>query len=101
MAEPSCPGDCPGCSSNPDRKPQTLTPQQVNDDSLLRGGPLALAAGYVFALPLAVLIAAQFALASRLGEWGALGVGVGAATILMIPAILHLRVRRRGKEEAA
>jgi len=101
MTEPnganSCPASCPRCT---EILPGAERPadRPTGRPDLLEGWRLVAASGYVFGLPPAAAIAAEVALGRRLGDLPALGVGLAAAAVLMVPAWLLLR-RRRGGEE--
>ena len=93
----SCPLRCSGCPL-----PEAESGGSGGDESAgagrsggLSGGRLVLAAGYVFGVPLAVMIAAEVVLGRRLGELGALGVGVAVSAVLLVPAWWLLRRRPR------
>ncbi|MCG3179451.1 MAG: hypothetical protein BIFFINMI_01786 [Phycisphaerae bacterium] len=97
---PVCHSDCPGCPASPQQDDSQPAAAQALSDSCapaspLAGGRFALSAAWVFGGPLAALIAASAALSRPMGEWAALGVGLAAGVLIVIPAAWVLR---RGKE---
>ncbi len=108
FTQDSCPAHCPGCSETTNRGSAGGRPTEGarsapgdaggpggpgDPSGLLEGWRLVAASVYVFVLPLAAVIAAVAALGGRLGEPGALGVGLAGAAILMLPAWRVLRRR--------
>ena len=99
----TCPAGCPGCPA-PAGGVEPIARAVTAEGGHAAGNPLegwrlVAAAGYVFGVPLAVLVAAETVLAGRFGELPALGLGLAAAAVLMAPACWLLRRRRPGREE--
>lgn len=96
----SCPLNCAGCSELMARADRMRQARSTGGPTY-EGARLVLASAYAFALPLVLITGSVILLSGRLGEFGALGVGLASAVVAILPMwLLNKKNAERGTPDA-